>query len=109
MLSFTDVNEYVLSDIWQTSNGPSDLFRPQSRWLTSSDKVIVDFVGKVETLSTDMNHILSTVSAKQRDLEIPHLNTSRREDDNEQLSDQAIDKILSVYANDFRLFDYSVD
>jgi hypothetical protein len=108
--SFVDINEYILSDIWSENLGPSELFRPQSFWLTdqNNNRIIVDLVTKLEDLQEGLDVILRAVSPKlfHQGIKVSKLNSSKREDKTEILSKESIEKILKVYKKDFEVFNY---
>lgn len=104
---FSDINEYILSDIWEESDGPDFIFRPQTFWLTDQNdrsKVIVDFVGKLETLDKDLAYIMSCIEGKEiKPSKIPQLNKTEGAF---ELSKESIEKINHVYARDFKFWGY---
>jgi hypothetical protein len=107
LAKFNDINDYILSDMWEESDGPDFIFKPQTFWLTDINdrsKLIVDFVGKLETLDQDLAHIVSKIEGRDIEAETaPQLN--KTEGDFE-LSDKAIEKINRVYSRDFGFWEY---
>ncbi|RBW46957.1 hypothetical protein DS885_05470 [Psychromonas sp. B3M02] len=105
--SFKDINEYVLSSMWEDSDGPDSIFRPQVFWLTDvndRNKVIVDYVGKLETLDEDLARIMSQIEGVSVDVnESPQLNKT---EGSYKLNEKAIEKINSFYARDFAFLGY---
>ena len=76
-----------------------------------------DFIGKTETFSRDLWHIvtkagLDKVFSSQEDLLIREHSTSHRDDRTErymaQLSPRMRKGLLDLYWNDFILFDYEI-
>lgn len=107
--SFKDINEYILSEMWEESDGPDYIFKPQTFWLTDvndRNKVIVDFVGKLETLDQDLAHIQSQIEG--RDIEVETTPQLNQTEGNFKLSKEAIEKINRVYARDFRFWGYEI-
>lgn len=109
LAGFKDINEYVLSNMWEESEGPDYIFKPQTFWLTDvndRNKVIVDYVGKLETLDDDLAHIMSKIEGTEVvSEETEQLNKT---EGNFSLSIESIHKINSVYARDFNFFDYKM-
>ena len=107
LAKFKDINEYILSDLWEESDGPDSIFKPQHFWLTDtndSNKVIVDFVGKVESLDKDTAYIQSRIERREIEPVVtPQLN---KIEGNLELSAQSIAKINRVYKRDFTLWHY---
>lgn len=107
LAKFNDINDYILSDMWEESDGPDFIFKPQTFWLTDINdrsKLIVDFVGKLETLDQDLAHIMSKIEGHNIEAEAaPQLN--KTEGDFE-LSDESIEKINRVYVRDFDFWGY---
>ncbi|MGR5254316.1 sulfotransferase family 2 domain-containing protein [Vibrio astriarenae] len=105
--NFSNINEYILSDTWEESDGPDYIFKPQTYWLTDPNersKVIVDFVGRLENLDNDLANIQSIIEGGQVEpIETPKLNVSVGE---HELSAESIDKINLVYSRDFSFWGY---
>ncbi len=110
--SFNSFEDYVLSDMWETSNGPDQLFRPQTHWLCAnqnSTDVLVDFVGHVETIDADLKTILDTIGIpddKRQAMVVPQLNKSKQSALAEIKNEEVIYKILTKYKLDFDAFCY---
>ncbi len=104
---FKNINEYILSDIWEESDGPDYIFKPQTFWLTDEEdrsKVIVDYVGKLETIDSDLAKIMSKIEDIKIDFfESPQLNKTEGKF---ELSINSIEKINRVYDRDFGFWDY---
>ncbi|MFZ2724763.1 MAG: sulfotransferase family protein [Methylococcaceae bacterium] len=111
--SFTSFEEYVLSDIWQETNGPDEIFRPQIHWLRTkinSTDILVDFVGHIETIDEDFAHIVNVIGApkdKQQRIQLPKLNRSEANAFSDIKNDAVIEKIINKYKIDFEVFGYS--
>jgi hypothetical protein len=107
LCKFKDINDYILSDIWEVSDGPDYIFKPQTFWLTDvndRNKVMVDFVGKLETLDQDLAKIMSQIEETEVDVVAsPQLNKT---EGYFELSENAIEKINRVYARDFEFWGY---
>jgi hypothetical protein len=113
--SFNSFDEYVLSDIWQESNGPDEIFRPQIHWLRAkpnNNQLLVDFVGHIETIETDFAIVLNSIGIaanKQKTLVLPQLNRSQQSSLSDIKNPLVIDKIINKYRIDFETFDYSLE
>lgn len=107
LAQFSDINDYILSNIWEESNGPDNIFRPQTFWLTDNkdrSKILVNFVGRLETLDNDLNHIISKIEGiKIEKKQAPQLNKTSG---NFTLSKKSIDKINEFYSRDFHFWGY---
>ncbi|MGF1774963.1 sulfotransferase family protein [Vibrio wakamikoensis] len=104
---FKDINEYILSNMWEESDGPDFIFKPQTFWLTDvkdRNKVIVDFIGKLETLDIDLAKIKSKIEGCEIE-EKPTAQLNKTEGEY-NLSVESIAKINSHYSRDFAFFDY---
>lgn len=107
LVKFTDINDYILSNMWEESDGPDFIFKPQTFWLTDVNdrsKLIVNFVGKLETLDQDLAKIMSKIEKTNIEVEeAPQLNKTEGEF---ELSAEAVEKINRVYARDFDFWGY---
>ena len=104
---FKNINDYILSDMWEESDGPDFIFKPQTFWLTDVNdrsKVMVDFVGKLESLDDDLNYIMSVIEGKKLEVvKSPKLNTT---EGSFKLNEPSVEKINNYYARDFKFFGY---
>jgi len=71
----------------------------------SSGKLIVDYVGKVESIEQDWAHVVTQL-AIEAPLEIRNASGGRG---TSQLSAAALDTVRQRYAKDFELFGYSAE
>ncbi len=100
MLSFKDFEDFVLSRLWDKTNGPDEIFRPQIYWLSSipgKNDIIVDFVGRLENFEEDLMKILNVIDPVKNslyNLQIPHLNKSTEKDKKLNIADKAREKLL---------------
>lgn len=79
----------------------------QSNWVYDmDDRVIVDYVGRYETLEADFEEVKSHLSL---DLELPRLNTTRHRDYRSYYSDATRDRVGELWAVDVENFGYSFD
>jgi hypothetical protein len=87
-------------------NGLSQL-NPQTVWLTGSDGTFLcDFVGKVENLENDFEHVRKTLSLKGPGNQLPRENTTLRRPIESYYSDREMKIVARVYAEDFERFGY---
>jgi len=97
--SFSDFALHPLT--WQDAGS-------QPQWESVCDnngKMIVDFVGKVETIEQDWARVLA-----QLDLEAPlEVRNASGGRGTVQLNSQALDTVRTRYAKDFELFGYSAE
>lgn len=111
--NFTSFDDYVLSDIWQESNGPDEIFRPQIHWLrtkATSVDLLVDFVGHIENIEEDFTHIINVIGIskeKQHKMLLPKLNRSELSSLGDINNKTVIKKIINKYKIDFETFGYS--
>jgi hypothetical protein len=112
MKAFGSFDQYVLSGIWEQSNGPDDIFRPQLHWVRSGPKaagLLVDFIGHVERIDEDMAHVLGVIDPLKGRLqrpEVPQLNRSADSTVSEIRDPRVIQKIVQRYGEDFEAFGY---
>jgi hypothetical protein len=113
MKTFASFDEYVLSGLWDHSNGPDDIFRPQVHWVRAAPKapgLLVDFVGHVERIGEDLKHILGVIDPLKGALQpvkVPQLNRSADSTALAIHDPRVIEKIVQRYADDFEAFGYS--
>ncbi len=113
--AFTSFDDYVLSDIWDESSGPDDIFRPQCHWLRDenpSGQLIVDFVGKVEQIDADLLHCLNVIGVRKAATAfsmMPKLNTSEPHSLDSLQNKDVVEKIVKKYKVDFEAFSYPVE
>lgn len=110
--------DFVMSDILEKDPGYDNIFFPQVFWITDSPNfrrsknIIVDYVGKVENLKSDLINILEIIGANKliRDLDtLPHLNKSNSFDVSVYENPKVVDRVRNLYKIDFETFGYSMD
>ena len=105
--SFQNINEYILSDLWEKTDGPDNIFKPQVFWLTGNfdrNKILVNFIGKVESIESDIEHVFERIGERSPKNEtIPILNKTSG---SFKLTKKAIENINKVYERDFLLLNY---
>ena len=115
MQAFRNFEDFVLSGMWNDTNGPDDIFQPQVHWLKGrarENNNMLDFVGRVENLNDDLKYCLHVVGDRKISgefQEAPILNTSPNARKRGAISDRATAQILRKYEIDFRTFGYSTE
>lgn len=110
ILSFTTFDEFVLSGMWDKSDGPDQMFRPQAFWLTDPDerdRLIVDDFFKLESLQDYLSVIGKKSNIDLSGRVIPEVNKSRKDATVENMSLISIAEINRKYHRDFFLFGYA--
>lgn len=105
---YKDFNSFVLA-LQQPQIAKSIMswmhFRPQHEFLCDTDGVLmVDFVGKYETLETDFRKVSEKLG---RAVTLPHLNPVERDKYEAYYSAETRAVVHSLYAKDFELFNYN--
>jgi len=93
-----------------TKTRPYDhiLFRPQSEFVVDADgRSLMDFVGRVERLQQDCDHICDTIGVPRTELD--RVNQSSHRDYREYYDDELIALVSEMYRSDLELFDYAFD
>ncbi len=107
LFEFDSFNAFVLSEVWQRRPGPDNIFFPQSYWLTDKTGLLVDYVGKLETLDESLTYIQEVIGIKKaKSLQLSKLNQSKGEKDVTNISDRAKTLINEYYSEDFKIFGY---
>lgn len=115
MLVFESFDEYVLSDLWDKSNGPDEIFRPQMYWLKSSvhtNDILVDHIAKLENIDSELLKIIKVFDPLKAEMvcsQIPKLNMSEKSDKTSIKDPLVIEKIVHKYRVDFDTFGYSTN
>lgn len=113
--SFETFDDYVLSKVWDESNGPDQIFRPQAHWLRSpagANSLLVNYLGKLETLESDLQTVLHMIDAPKKvieNLKLLHLNKSQEKVELISKNTRVVEKIIKRYAIDFELFKYTTN
>lgn len=113
MRAFNSFEEYVKSGIWEQTNGPDDIFRAQVHWLRSGadpQRLLVDFIGRVESIQTDMIRVLDAIGLRKEIAlldSMPVLNRSEEKAQPGMLPQGVVERIVSRYEMDFDAFGYS--
>ncbi len=81
-------------------------FIPQYKYITDqNDRVILDYIGRFETLETDFNYVCKKLNI---DTQLAHQNkTKHREKYQKLYTDEMQNIIYNIYKKDFELLEYS--
>jgi len=82
--------------------------RPQHLYLYKNNKLLVDYIGRVESIKEDINIIFKKIGFNKVD-EIPTLNRSAIDDYKKYYNDETRDIVFKRYKKDFELFNYNGD
>ncbi len=74
-------------------------------WISENNKIIVDYVGKLETIEKDWEHICEQLKIKQ--MPLPHINKSKHRDYRKYYNDESIQIVAERFKKTIDLFDYS--
>lgn len=81
-------------------------FQTQADLLTVGGEVVIDFIGRFETLATDFRQICRRLRIRSR---LPRLNTTRRRPYHSYYSDATAELIRQAFIDDVRLFGYGFE
>ena len=105
--SFPGFDEFVRSQVWKNRPGPDNIFYPQTHWLCDKGGLLVDFVGKLETLNQSLREIIDLAGLpKTTNTELKQLNASSGEKRFDNISVASKKLINEFYNSDFTTFDY---
>ena len=86
-------------------DGEKQIFRNQIDYLADSDgKLMVDYVGRFETLTDDFQQIADRIGLRSN---LPHANASRRADYRSYYTDDLAQLVADKYARDITTFNYT--
>lgn len=111
---FQTFEEFLEGGIWEQGYGPSGIYRPQCAWLTGHGQknwgLIVDFVGRQETLADDMVRIAERISERsghqitlETDRKANVTPSYRRQT---EWTEDTIERVVKRYAVDFEVLNY---
>ena len=105
---YESFEEFLEGDLWESGHGPSGIYRPQTTWLADRNdprQLIVDFVGRQETLVEDMIKIGARIGDVSFDTERKaNVTPSYRKDI--EWTPATIARVVARYADDFELLGY---
>lgn len=82
-------------------------FKPQHHFLCdNSNKLLIDFVGKYETMARDYEHIRNKLGFGN---DLKHVNSSGKRDFRQFYNKRTQSIIKDLYKEDFNIFDYKID
>jgi len=112
MDKFESLEPFVRSALFRRA-GPSGIFEPQARWLLDSNgELTTDYVGRLESLESDVESILKALGLPMTSAAVPQQNRShgvRTQLMSELSLGTVVDAIRLRYARDFELFNYSLE
>lgn len=75
-------------------------------WITDEeDRIIVDYIGKFESLEQDFNQICQKINMPE--LTLPHINITKREDYRKYYDEQTREWVAKRFARTIKRFNYS--
>ena len=111
MARFPNFERFVMSPYWLNSDGPDGILRPQMAWLRSSaddPKLLVDFVGRIETIHQDLSTILTRIEGGPPEASPESLENLNPSDERGHTDwpPEVVKRIAHRYAEDFLAFGY---
>ena len=105
---YTSFEDLVLHYLHAGRIFDRDALRPQYAYLTLPGQrdVLVDFVGRYETLEEDFEAVARRLD---KEVHLPHLNASRRKDYRAYYTDRLVDRVRDLYQDDVTLFGYEFE
>ena len=102
------MEEYNINEYSDRSSQVYYPHQPQHKYLFDNDEMVVDFVGRYENLQEAWNSLRDklNIDSRYRDMQLPRLNVSEREDYRIYYKDKDIERICNMYKKDIDLFDY---
>lgn len=79
-------------------------FKPQHSFVYKDDSCLADYIGYYENLGDHLNHIRHRLVIQAEDL--PVLNVTSHRPRHFKPASDIIDRVVTIYADDYRLFDY---
>jgi hypothetical protein len=99
---FTRFVKDVLSSDFDSLYKPNHLL-PQHVWFVEDGELMVDFVGRYESLQADWAQLAPKLNAKA---ELPVFNRSQHKHYTEYYDDEMVEIVANIYQQDIELFDY---
>lgn len=105
--SMAGFEEYLQWVIHTKNPFPKGATKLQTEIITDSEgQLIVDFVGRYETLETDFNHLCQRLNIQ---VSLPYLNQSRHRDYREYYNDKTIKLVQEHFQEDIALLGYTFE
>jgi len=102
---FTSFEDFVMNGLNKNMIYQVTHLIPQYEYLCDwKGKVLVDFVGRFESLDRDVKKLSKILS---KEIKLSHLNKSSKLDYTDVYTDEMIKKVKNIYKNDLRIFNYS--
>ena len=102
---YKDFEDFVLNGLTHDIVYKIIHFIPQSDFICSDkDEIMVDFLGRFETLELDLQNLEQLMSKK---IKLPHFNKSKNIDYVNIYNDSMIRKVRDIYKRDIDIFGYN--
>lgn len=102
---FTSFEDFVMNGLNKNIIYQVTHLIPQYEYLCDwKGKIIVDFVGRFESLDKDVKRLSEHLA---KEIKLNHLNKTSKVDYAEVYTDQMIKKVKNIYKKDLRIFNYS--
>jgi hypothetical protein len=104
-----ELEEYNMNEELDRSSQVHYPHQPQHKYLVDSDEIVVDYVGRYENLLEAWGFLRDklNIGSRHRDMELPRLNVSEREDYRIYYKDKDIERVYDLYKKDIELFKYN--
>lgn len=109
LAKFDGFEEFLASDHWIRNGGPSGIYQPQTSWLTARGdptKLIVDFVGRQETLAEDMDRIAERIGGGVSFDTGHKANVTPSYRKKIEWTETNVNRVVDRYRHDFKLLGY---
>lgn len=102
---FASFNDFVLEAFQDNEILQQIHFRPQYKWISDDNGVIVDQVGRFEKLQLHSSRWFKSIGLPN--YKLPHVNKSEHKPYKQYYSDESIKIVGNVYIKDIELFKYT--
>lgn len=102
-------SEFIDQFLWPAINNSTndvlaDHFKPQTEFVFDQDRLLVDFVGKLENFSEDFKIVCQKIGIK---IKPPHLNKTKHQDYQKYYDQSTKEMVSRIYQKDLNNFNYS--
>ena len=103
-----ELEEYSMNEQSSRSSQVYYPHQPQHKYLIDNNEMVVDYVGRYENLQQAWMTLRGKlkIDDRYRDMKLPRLNVSEREDYRTYYKDKDIERVCNLYKKDIDLFDY---
>ena len=103
-----ELEEYSINEQSARSSQVYYPHQPQHKYLIDNNEMVVDYVGRYENLQQAWMTLRGKlkIDDRYRDMKLPRLNVSEREDYRTYYKDKDIERVCNLYKKDIDLFDY---